>query len=373
MFGRSDRGRQGAQTPEGKQARLRASLLLACGLGVLQPTRAAAVADWEPEPQWPGWIKPTAVSVPEAEPNLAFFRCERSTRHMKKGVGQLWYCVTRLKTSPNRPFWYLKLGQHFIDLECDHEGYYVLRRTLKLKDDTPYNSGIQGLPSVRAVKREARFLLARTFARNGLRDAASEELGGLLPARNGYDHVRIAEIHALLGQPQEAYQALEQSRGGGHPEANFSDVFLRMRAVVLARTLGNDELALRLAEPMLAKELTTQKWPQWRSAWSIVRDTAENAKSGRAAFGRKPRPGTYLSGCRGFVAPIGVTVNAKAGKVADVVIDMHREDRVWSSLSAVPTRIVRRQSLVVDAVTGATVTSCAIIVAVDSALIAAQK
>ena len=372
MLARSDRVPGGRLSHKRTQTQLCRSVLLACALAVLQAAAAAATATWNDQPEWPGWIRPTESNVPDDKPWLAFGLSGRSTQDMKQSVGQLWHCATRRKTSPNRPFWYLKLGQHFVDLDCDHEAYYILQRTLKLDADRPYNSTIPGLPDLQAVKREAHFLLARVFARNGLRDEALDELS-CLPARNGYDHVRIAEIHALLGRTDEACEALDRSHGGGHPEANFSDVFLRMRAVVLARTLGRDDLAIRLAKPMLAKEMTAQKWPQWQSAWSIVRDAAENAKSGRAAFGRPPRPGTYLSGCRGFVGPIGVTVNAKGGKVAGVVIDMHRENRIWSSLSAVPARIVRRQSLVVDAVTGATVTSCAILVAVDSALIAAQK
>jgi len=89
-----------------------------------------------------------------------------------------------------------------------------------------------------------------------------------------------------------------------------------------------------------------------------------------AAAGEKPKPpdGVHVGSAKGYKGPVEVKVTVKGGKIAAVKITGHKESRPGKSLSVIPRRIVEKQSANVDAVTGATVTSKAIMKATDSAL-----
>ena len=84
--------------------------------------------------------------------------------------------------------------------------------------------------------------------------------------------------------------------------------------------------------------------------------------------------GQYEGTASGFRGPLQVRVTVKAGKIIDVKVIRHKEDRFYTSLTEVPRQIVETQGLKgVDAVTGATVTSNAIINATAQALGRAMK
>jgi uncharacterized protein with FMN-binding domain len=72
----------------------------------------------------------------------------------------------------------------------------------------------------------------------------------------------------------------------------------------------------------------------------------------------------------GLVAPIEVSVSVRGGKVDEIRV-MGRDSRPWSTFDVMPERIIGRQSLKVDAITGATISSCAVLAAVDQALLKA--
>jgi len=83
----------------------------------------------------------------------------------------------------------------------------------------------------------------------------------------------------------------------------------------------------------------------------------------------KLRDGTYTGQSLGYVDDVTVTVTIKASKIADVRVQ-HQEKIDQNATTIIPQRIVAKQSLKVDGVTGATVTCDAII---DGALQALRK
>lgn len=86
------------------------------------------------------------------------------------------------------------------------------------------------------------------------------------------------------------------------------------------------------------------------------------------------RNGTYSGEGMGFRGQVYVDVTVKDAKIVSVNITRHKEDRVFSSTTVVPKRIVEKQGVKgVDAVTGATVTSGAIINAAAKALASGMK
>jgi uncharacterized protein with FMN-binding domain len=73
---------------------------------------------------------------------------------------------------------------------------------------------------------------------------------------------------------------------------------------------------------------------------------------------------------QGLVAPVEVSIGVRGGKIDSIRV-MGRDSRPWSTADVMPQRIIRRQNLKVDAITGATVSSCAVLAAVDQALLKA--
>lgn len=79
--------------------------------------------------------------------------------------------------------------------------------------------------------------------------------------------------------------------------------------------------------------------------------------------------GTYKGVAVGFRGSLEVAVKVKQGRIQSVKVSKHREDWFYTALTSIPERIVQNQGLKgVDAVTGATVTSEAIINATAKAL-----
>jgi uncharacterized protein with FMN-binding domain len=76
--------------------------------------------------------------------------------------------------------------------------------------------------------------------------------------------------------------------------------------------------------------------------------------------GAEFRDGDYTGSARGYKGPVEVKVTVKDGKIDGVEIVRTRENRPRNAQKAVPQRIVAAQSVLVDAVSGATVTSNAI-------------
>lgn len=79
--------------------------------------------------------------------------------------------------------------------------------------------------------------------------------------------------------------------------------------------------------------------------------------------------GTYKASSRGFRGPVEVTVKVAGGKITSVEVTKTKEDIAFTSQTDVPRQIVDKQGLAgVDSVTGATVTSRAVINAAAKAM-----
>ncbi len=77
---------------------------------------------------------------------------------------------------------------------------------------------------------------------------------------------------------------------------------------------------------------------------------------------KKTANGVYTADSLGYEAPIEVQVTVAQGKIAEVKVTKHKEKQYYSSLTDTPRRIIEKQSVKgVDATTGATITSEAII------------
>jgi uncharacterized protein with FMN-binding domain len=77
--------------------------------------------------------------------------------------------------------------------------------------------------------------------------------------------------------------------------------------------------------------------------------------------------GTYAGTSLGYCGDVEATVTMRGGKIAGIEID-HREDIDQGATVLIPRRIMAAQSLAVDAITGATATTNAVVGATFLAL-----
>ena len=82
---------------------------------------------------------------------------------------------------------------------------------------------------------------------------------------------------------------------------------------------------------------------------------------------------TYTADGQGMIGAVTVTVDYADGKINAVTVDAHNETAGISdpAIARIPVEIVEKQSIAVDTVAGATMTSKAILSAVEAALTAA--
>jgi uncharacterized protein with FMN-binding domain len=76
----------------------------------------------------------------------------------------------------------------------------------------------------------------------------------------------------------------------------------------------------------------------------------------------------------GYEAPVKLEVTVNGGRIADIKVVEHHEKQFYSSIADTPRRIIEKQSVKgIDATTGATLTSEAIINATAKALSSGLK
>jgi uncharacterized protein with FMN-binding domain len=84
--------------------------------------------------------------------------------------------------------------------------------------------------------------------------------------------------------------------------------------------------------------------------------------------------GTYAGSSPGYRGPVHVAVKIQGGRIDSVAVTRHKEDIFYTAPTEIPRRIVESQGVLrVDAVTGATFTSEAIVSATARALAKAMK
>ncbi len=127
------------------------------------------------------------------------------------------------------------------------------------------------------------------------------------------------------------------------------------------------------AQSYYQKALTSDAGRDRRSR-PRARAGLEAAKAAARIDLKKIADGTYNGDSPGFRGQLHVSVTVKAGRIESVQVTQHRDDWFLSSIFEIPEQIVEKQGIKgVDAVTGATVTSEAIINAAARALAGGVK
>jgi len=107
---------------------------------------------------------------------------------------------------------------------------------------------------------------------------------------------------------------------------------------------------------------------------SIAQASIETIKMFETLDLSKVPDGQYRGSAMGYRANVDIEVEVKGGRIEAVKIVKHREDWFFTSFTDIPARIIERQGLKgVDAVSGATFTSTAIVGATGRALAGAMR
>ena len=202
---------------------------------------------------------------------------------------------------------------------------------------------------------------------------AYEEFIGKNPARNTHAYIDLMSCYRTFGEyakakatAQQALKNLPTDKWQISLQADVYDALGDLYAEIgdKARARENYVQAAELypkSKQPYGRHLLARRVKKVRGKIDLLDIGA--LEPGKLADGKYP--GDSL----GYTGPLRVTVTVRRGRIADITVH-HTEKIHQNSTKIIPKRIVEAQSLKVDAVTGATVTSQAI---VDATLGAIRK
>ncbi len=192
--------------------------------------------------------------------------------------------------------------------------------------------------------------LAHCYFKLGSRDMAVEILNRL--GADNTRHASIVRLWAEIGDTAKALQLAEQM-ARGIPDAG------NLAAGDVCKVMGRFPEALAYYQKAAA-------------ATSGSRDLAQNKNRAQASIDairvadgldlKKIPDGKYTANSLGYTGPVDVEVSVAGGRITDVRVTQHHEKQYYSSITETCAAIVKKQGAKgVDATSGATITSEAII------------
>ncbi|MBL7077763.1 MAG: FMN-binding protein [Kiritimatiellae bacterium] len=204
--------------------------------------------------------------------------------------------------------------------------------------------------------------LARCYWKLGSRELASETL-----ARVGYPNSSAVLVWAEMGDLDRAMQVAEVAATG------------RQAAQVY---LAAGEACRSHADPAhagdwyhrIVKGTSRGNRQRMNSYRQCARDAMDAIRAGESLDLNTLSDGTFRGEATGFRGRVEVAVAVKDHAIVSVKVTDHQEDWFFTCLEALPRQVIENQGLAgVDAVTGATMTSSAIVSATAKALGLAKR
>ncbi len=284
------------------------------------------------------------------------------------------------------------LGQYIWDIINPNpsrwrEGVKLMHHVLSLNQDRPEARR-------RTMDELGRmyFILLQDFARAAFWWQQAQAQRGDLPGSDGGVH--LAECYWRLGNKQMAVELLQKlptsfsmiklwadlgelDRALKLAEANasgaYADVAL-LYAGDACRLCGKYAEALRYYQRAMQVPFSGRGKGRYERNQRRAAANAEAIKLYELLDLSKVPDGTYRASSVGYEAEVYVEVVVKDHRIVSVRVTDHREKQYYASMTEIPRRIVERQTVKgIDAVSGATLTSDAIVNATAKALAAAMK
>jgi len=205
--------------------------------------------------------------------------------------------------------------------------------------------------------------------------------------------VRLAECYWRLGNKQMALDLLNRrtiylssikllaDMGETHRALQLAEAAARSSAPELAllyagdacRIQGQYEKALKYYQRVLALPATGKAKERIQKCQNRARANIEGIRIFDALDLSRIPDGTYRGSSHGYAGMLQVEVVVRSGRIESVRVTSHKEKQFYSSLTDTPKEIIEKQGVKgVAAVTGATITSEAIVNATAKALAGAK-
>jgi uncharacterized protein with FMN-binding domain len=199
--------------------------------------------------------------------------------------------------------------------------------------------------------------LAECYAKLGCEEMAVDLLGKIPP------HFAMIKAWADMGEIDRALRLADANSRGSYADIAY------IYAGDACRVAGQHEKALEYYAKLLSLPANGSSWRRIQVNQQRARDNAEGIRLFEMLDLARVPDGTYLASSEGFKGDVYVEVEVKSGRIESVRVARHQEKQFYSALTDVPRKIVAKQSVKgVDATSGATITSEAIINATARAL-----
>ena len=199
--------------------------------------------------------------------------------------------------------------------------------------------------------------LAECYAKLGCKKMALELLAKIPP------HFTTIKALADMGEIDGALRLADANLQG--PYADIACIY----AGDACRVSGQYKKALQYYDKLLALPVSGRMWKRIERNKQRARANVEAIKLFEMLDLARVPDGSYRAGSLGFKGQVNVEVVVKSGRIASVRVTQHHEKQFYSALTDTPRQIVEKQGVKgIDAVSGATITSEAIINATAKAL-----
>jgi uncharacterized protein with FMN-binding domain len=203
--------------------------------------------------------------------------------------------------------------------------------------------------------------LAECYWRLGSKPMALEELKARTVPLD------VVKLYSDMGETERALQLVEA----------FVRIGRTHEALLLGgdacRAAGRPEEAVRYYERVL-QDKVARNAEYLQRFHARARESIEAIRLAERADPGQVPDGTYSATTTGYAGPLEVTVRVAGGRIESVQVTKHKEKQFYSALIDIPRQIVSKQAIDgIDAVSGATVTSQAIVNGTAKALANAPR
>ena len=204
--------------------------------------------------------------------------------------------------------------------------------------------------------------LSHLFAKFGSKELAIE-LMRKLPG-----HFAMIKAWADMGETDRALKMADANANGAYADIAY------IYAGDACRVAGQYDKALEYYNKLLALPRGSRGARRVQINQTRARDNAEAIRLFEMLDLSRVPDGTYRASSVGYKGDIYIEVSVRSGRIKSVSVTRHQEKQFYSAMTDVPDKIVARQGVKgVDATSGATITSEAIINATAKALAEAMQ
>jgi uncharacterized protein with FMN-binding domain len=202
-------------------------------------------------------------------------------------------------------------------------------------------------------------------------ELGNKEMAVEILSRYGRDYTRhgaIIKFWAEMGEFEKAIRLAEEKARSGMADVGY------LTAGDACRLAGDYDRALSYYEKAAAARTSNGREGDFKRNIERARASIQAIKCFDALDVSRIPDGIYQAGSTAYAGELYVAVTVRRKRIESVRITKHKERQFYSAFTDTPNQIIAKQSVKgVDAVTGATMTSEAIINATAKALAGAMK